>query len=236
MGMSFKKTVTMTAAAIITAAVFISKNREPDITRRDSPRIMNKSASPDQDGANFDTPSQTPPLSAEAATQTPQATHNPKVALLREILASRNDNDPRLDTELRVLDEQTKSELRQEYLYMEKEKLNQRGTIVFLLGRNLASPADFDFFESVIDEPACRSLEKCTRDEVRPADAEHLHHEAGTEITLAYPQVVAIKAAETFLRNQTSSHPLHSQARELVEKAKKSPIEPVRGIAEGIRF
>jgi len=234
MGSGFKKIVVLTAAVIIATAVFFLRDRDrflqsPLVPLGDPERKKQISES---QTANYGKSA----LLDAATSPPPPSSLNPKITILREIFASRNDNDPRMDSELKVLDEQTKAELRREYLGLPKEKLNERGTIVFLLGRNLTKPQDFEFMTSVISESACRSLENCARDETAGVDAEHLHHESGTEITLAYPQVVVIKSTENFLRDSDRSHLLFPQARELVENAKKSPIEPVRTIAERIRF
>ena len=120
---------------------------------------------------------------------------SPKVIILSEILQSRNDNDPRLDSELRDLTPEERRELREFYRTLEWEDRNGRGTTVFLLGRNIDSEEDLDFFVEVLSEAPCLSLRDC-----ETAEAEFLpsvdDHDATKEITLAYPQVVALKSLE----------------------------------------
>ena len=120
---------------------------------------------------------------------------SPKVATLNEILESRNDNDPRLDSDLRDLTPEDRRELREFYRTLEWEDRNGRGTTIFLLGRNIDSEEDLDFFVEVLSEPPCLSLRNCEK-----AEAEFLpgvdNHDSTKEITLAYPQVVALKSLE----------------------------------------
>jgi hypothetical protein len=119
-----------------------------------------------------------------------------KLGVLEEIFASRNDNDPRLDSELKVLDTETKEAMRERYRKLAPEKRNEKGTIVYLLGRNLESKEDFSFFEEVLGEPKCRSLADCTKD---PDKQEEGHLDIGVEITLDYPSIMVLKQLERFL-------------------------------------
>jgi len=70
--------------------------------------------------------------------------------ILDQILSSKNDDDPRLDTDLKLLSEETKTVFRAKYRAMPPEKHNERGTIVFLLGRNLKTAQDYLFFKEVL--------------------------------------------------------------------------------------
>ena len=123
----------------------------------------------------------------------PLADHflSPSVSLeseLDEILASRNDNDPRLDRDFLGLPDETKREFRAKYRAFARERLNERGTIVYLLGKNLTAPEDWDFFIEVAAEPPCLSLADCSK---RSGEAGAL----GDEVTLAYPSLVALRQA-----------------------------------------
>lgn len=127
----------------------------------------------------------------------PVGHHDPKdlqkVKVLEQILSSKNDNDPRLDREFIGLSAGAKSLFRDQYRSLPAEKRNERGTVVFLLGRNLTSESDFDFFCEVLREPPCFSLADCHRSS---ASREDFDRESGEEITLAYPQIVALKVLE----------------------------------------
>lgn len=183
-----------------------------------------------------------PQVSNEPNTQAPTAlpsapkAHEPlaphseeaqKLALLQEILSSRNDNDPRLDKEFLNLSEKTKELFRDKYNQLPAEKRNERGTIVFLLGKNLTSASDFQFLESVLKEPPCYNLEDCSRS----SGTSDPHSEGmGSEITLAYPQVVSLKVIENYLKDKNNTHA--DLAKRAVETATTSPVKVVSTLAE----
>ena len=116
---------------------------------------------------------------------------------LESILVSKNDNDPRLDTDFHDLSPAAKKLLKEKYRSLQPESLNEKGTVVFLLGQNIQGPDDLTFFGEVLSEPPCRSLESCQRAQAPGADEEHSG--LGTEITLAYPQIVSLKALDNYL-------------------------------------
>lgn len=121
-----------------------------------------------------------------------------RLSILSEIFESKNDNDPRIDRELKVLDAMAKKAFRLKYGELQSEKRNERGTIVFLIGRNLTNQADFDFLCEVLREPPCYSLANCQGD-ASSVSKEDFHRESGEEVTLAYPQMVALNVLERTL-------------------------------------
>ncbi len=126
-----------------------------------------------------------------------------KIAVLEEIIASKNDNDPRLDSEFRGLSPEIKRALEGRYFATAKEKLNERGTVVFLLGREAKTPADLAFLKSVTKERPCLGLTDCRKIEVAAhdhADGHEEHDDGINERTLVYPQTVALKSLERFLQ------------------------------------
>lgn len=144
-----------------------------------------------------------------------------KDKILDDILARRDDNDPRLDSELRVLDEPTKAVFRRKYRALEKEKLNERGTIVFLLGRNIRSKTDINFLASVIRESPCLSLSNCSQ--APQTIDEHVFHASGMEVTLAYPELVTLRSVATFLKTKSGSDAaLLNSAAEIIRIARNS--------------
>ena len=68
-----------------------------------------------------------------------------KIQILNEIFQSKNDNDPRLDRDFNQLTLEEKQALEQQYDQLSTESRNERGTIVFLIGKNLSTQKDFDF-------------------------------------------------------------------------------------------
>lgn len=107
---------------------------------------------------------------------------------LRAVLAARDDNDPRLDSAFNDLSPAAKRLFREEYRRIPRERRNERGTIVFLLGRGLDGQEDWDFLKEVLAEAPCLSLADCARKPQGPG-------QPGDEVTLAYPALVALESA-----------------------------------------
>src|SRR5215210_5756384 len=78
-----------------------------------------------------------------------------KLEILEEIFQTKNDNDPRLDQEFNQLTPKAKEALEEKYRQLTPESRNERGTIVFLLGKNLSSEEDFKFLREVVSEKRC---------------------------------------------------------------------------------
>lgn len=115
-----------------------------------------------------------------------------KMNVLDEILKSRNDNDPRLDTELKNLSLDLRKALVAKYNSMIPEDRNGRGTIVFLIARELQSAADLEFLTKVYQENPCLSMGDCRR-----VDAEGDRNEVGGNNTsVNYPQLAGLYQAE----------------------------------------
>lgn len=150
-----------------------------------------------------------------------------KLKSLERILESKNDNDPSLDRDFNGLSLGAKELMRSRYGAYAAEKRNERGTIVFLLGRNLTAEEDFVFLGGVLNETPCRSLANCARDASSAASSEELHYEVGTETTLAYPQLVALKSIENFLAASQSDSKLERAALAQIESARSSKIGSV---------
>ena len=130
-------------------------------------------------------------LAALAAAAPPAGEPARALKTLEEILGSKNDNDPRLDRDFNELSPEARSLFRKKYRELPAEKRNQRGTIVYLLGRNLRAREDWEFFRGVALEPPCLSLSDCSRKPAPGSDEEA----AGDEVTLAYPALVALRQA-----------------------------------------
>lgn len=148
----------------------------------------------------------------------PAPTPSSQLKTLEEILASRNDNDPRLDRDFNELSVEAKRLFREKYSRTPPELRNDRGTIVYLLGRNLTSAEDWAFLRTVVGEPACLSLFDCAKEPRLRAD----HGESGDEVTLAYPALVALNRAERALKSGSAASV--QEARRLIATAKDSPV------------
>ena len=158
-----------------------------------------------------------------------------KLKTLEDILRSKNDNDPRLDHDFNDLSPETKRLFRKKYREIPAEKRNERGTIVYLLGKNLRSREDWEFFRRVALEPPCLSLADCSKKPAPGSDEEA----TGDEVTLAYPSLVALRqagrAAEEAraIRVATRSAPAtaEKEALELFAAAKKSKTRAIARMA-----
>jgi hypothetical protein len=148
-------------------------------------------------------------------------------SLLGEILKSKNDNDPRMDSEFKHLSPGTKILLEKRYQAYPPEARNERGTIVFILGRDLAqsgSQADFAFYDQVANEPPCLSLEDCGKAvKSAPQDA---HEESAIGITLSYPQQMMVRELGDFV-TQNLDNPLRADAIRTLQGLSRSPIPSV---------
>lgn len=216
------------------ALFFVLRGRHDLMTSSPSPDVS-ESATTTQGHAQAE-PSRLPPPGAGSTTggqalvpadiQAENQWH-----LVQQILASHNDNDPRLDKELRVLDAATKARFRAEYKKIPPEKRNDRGTLVFLLGRNITEAQDLAFMKDVVNESPCLSLADCNHPE--PSwDAKKEEHQNGMGVTLAYPQLVALQSLLNLAGNSNAA--LKEGALDVVSAAKHSSQLLVSRMADSV--
>lgn len=158
----------------------------------------------------------------------PEATLQ-KISILREILGSRNDNDPRLDQAFNNLSKDDKTALREQYHSLPREARNELGTIIFLMAQGKTDDADHAFFKEVLTEPPCLGLADCSK-ETEATHAEEAHHEVGLDTDLNYPQIVVLQKkidAITSATDDTEKEKLKKEAYELVLIAKRTGIPKV---------
>lgn len=151
---------------------------------------------------------------------------SPRLLLLREVLAARNDNDSRLDLAFGELTAAEKREFRAEYRRLPREARNERGTVVYLLGKSLSGAEDWAFMKDVAAEPPCLSLADCGRKGEKPAD-----EAAGEEVTLAYPSLVALKQAEAALAKPAPAPEEAAAARAVIAAGRVSGMPAVTRLA-----
>lgn len=171
---------------------------------------------------------------AEAATASRQPAE--KLAEIEDILRSKNDNDPRLDRDFNDLSPAAKRLFRKKYAEIAPEKRNQRGTIVYLLGKNLKTAKDWAFLRQVALEPPCLSLSDCSKKPAPGSDEEA----TGDEVTLAYPSLVALRQAGRAIDQEqarvsaqaVSPRPARKEALALFAAAKASKTRAVARTAE----
>jgi hypothetical protein len=141
-----------------------------------------------------------------------------KAALLDEILLSRDDNDPRLDREFNALTPDEKGLFREKYRALPPESRNQRGTIVYLLGKSLSAAEDWAFLREVAGEAPCLSLADCAKPSAAGGSG------PGDAVTLAYPALVALKQAERVLAEGGQAR---DEAMSVIRAAKASRVPKV---------
>lgn len=145
----------------------------------------------------------------------------PALRALEDVLSSRDDNSPSLDRDFNALTGAEKAAFRRKYWEIPAERRNERGTIVYLLGKNLRGPEDWAFLSEVAAEPPCLSLADCSK----PSGGAG---ELGDDVTLAYPSLVALKQAERALETGTSA----AEARAVVAAGRGSKMRAVVRLAE----
>ncbi len=150
-----------------------------------------------------------------------------KIEILKEIFRSKNDNDPRLDQDFNQLSDDDKRELSKQYDSLSLESRNERGTIVYLLGKNLSNSRDFEFLQKVVTEKPCLSLLSCNSVTASSSN----HEDSSSEITLHYPQIVALKSIEAYLKQNPNSPDAHK----VLQEAQKSRDLVISQMAYTIR-
>lgn len=151
-----------------------------------------------------------------------------QASVLEELLARRNDNDPRWDTELSELDPGTRARIRERFARTPPEARNVRGQLAFLIARAPRGVLDLEFLGQVLREPPCLSLSDCAK---APARVDP-HHSDVDEKTLAYPQLVVLHHVPGYLRADDPA--LRERGRALLAEAMRSPIPAVARRAERI--
>lgn len=156
-----------------------------------------------------------------------------KLKILTDILKSKNDNDPRLDTDFATLNETDKIMLRKYYSDLAVEDRNARGTVVFLLSKSIQSPADLDFFKEVLKEEPCLSLADCNS-KIGEGDP---HHSDTDDVSKNYPQMVALNRIENWLQSvvarQTSREVIRT-TEDVLRAGMDSPVPIVSNKAKQV--
>ncbi|NDG86032.1 MAG: hypothetical protein EBX52_13465 [Proteobacteria bacterium] len=149
-----------------------------------------------------------------------------KISVLTEILTTKNDNDPRMDTELKNLSPAAKTAIQKKYQETVSEKRNERGTLVFVLGREIKDASELGFFKEVLSEKACLSLENCEKPPGGHSGEEE-HLEAINETTANYPQLMAVRAlvhrANELVDTGQEGSPLYQSILDTLKAAQQSP-------------
>lgn len=150
-----------------------------------------------------------------------------------EIMLSKNDNDPRLDKDLRHLSPALKKSLEAQYSLLPDEKRNEKGLVVFLVARDVSSPEDVEFLDSIYQESPCLSLADCG---VRGEDDPHFS--SINQMTLLYPQVAGLFQLDKQLgaRPELLNDPnFKNQMRGLIHSAEQFPVPAIQKRAADLK-
>jgi hypothetical protein len=168
------------------------------------------------------------PFAVPASVLTP--TDQKKLSALKEILESKNDNDPRMDTELANLSPELKKAMVSYYQQMPSEKRNDRGTVVFLISRKITSTEDVEFLKNVLMEEPCLSLSDCSKS-APPATGEAAHLQGISETTANYPQLMAIKQMSAQYKTLSANSDQGSLAPKILDALNEASHSPNPKIA-----
>lgn len=187
-----------------------------------------------------ESPESQDPAPAQSAA-TPVSVDHPQLQILAEIFKSKNDNDPRMDRELKNLSEPVKAALRKQYAETKMELRNERGTIAFLIGRELkegrGSIADVQFLANVLMEKPCMSLLDCSKAPSGQSPEEQ-HLEAIHETTAHYPQLMDLRSLRQSLESGNLTPEIRASVIASLEEARNSPnprvVQEAREILESL--
>lgn len=194
---------------------------------------------------------ESPPPGAQAGTQAPAPPLLPAPQLgdavaslnpsdkkawqtLTEIIQSKNDNDPRLDHELKNTSPELHRAFFETYSQLAPENRNGRGTIAFLVARDLKSQQDFDFIEKIFQEEPCLNLADC---KVSAPDT-NPHTSGMDQTTLNYPQLASLYQLSQQLgsRPELLQNPAYREnVLNILKTAENYPVPAVRNKAREIR-
>ena len=157
-----------------------------------------------------------------------------KLETLNQIIEAKNDNDPRLDSELKNLSPAAKNLFKSRYQSLKAEQRNAKSTVVFLIGREIQDLNDLNFMHQVLTETPCLSLKNCKARTPVAADVHEDHFEGMDETTLALPQIHALKGLQRIALDPSQPKDLFERARAEIRAAKASPIQKVSRLAHQI--
>jgi hypothetical protein len=152
---------------------------------------------------------------------------------LDAIIKSKNDNDPRINTEMKSLSLSVHEALYEKYNSMPSEDRNVRGLVVFLIARDFKTKADLDFLKKVYDESPCLSLEDC-----KNVGSDDAHFSGMNQTTLNYPQLAGLYQIEKQLDGRKSllQDPVFKDGvLAILKQADNFPVPAVQKKSEEVR-
>lgn len=152
---------------------------------------------------------------------------------LEAVLNSNNDNDPRINLDLKNLSPSIHEALYEKYESIISENRNAKGLIVFLVARDLKSKEDIEFIAKTYQEAPCLSLDDC-----KNVGSDDAHHSGPNQTTLVYPQLAGLYQIEQQIkiRPEILKDPaLRNEIVSLLKQAEDFPVLIVQQKAKEIR-
>lgn len=149
------------------------------------------------------------------------------------VLASHNDNDPRLDRDLKSLTPALRAALAVRYQTIPAEERNARGLVVFLIARDLRTADGAEFLKKVYQEEPCLSLDDCSK-----TGQEDPHFSGANQTTMNYPQLAGLFQIEKQLseRPELLRDPaMRAEILDVLKNAENFPVPAVQNKARAIR-
>lgn len=237
-----KRSIVILIAIILIGAFFLSQKKSPE-----NPQTVEETTSSTEGEAT-----ESPPLALDGFKNSAPISQEQKplefpseksfkrlsdeerfqMQALKDILQSMDDQDPRLDRDLKFLSPQVKNEIKNIYRNLPDPQINRKGLLVFLIGRNIQSEEDVSFLEGVLNEPPCHNLTDCKANG-GSLGSEAEKHDNTLPVTLAYPQLLALHYLKELQMDGAMLPPGLSQQKvqQAIESAKKSKVDVVRKAA-----
>ncbi len=156
-----------------------------------------------------------------------------KWSVFKNVLETKNDNDPRIDRDLKKLSRPVHQALYEKYDKIPAELRNEKGLVTFLVARDLSSVEDIEFLKKIYEESPCLSLADC-----KTVGPDETHHSGVNQTTLVYPQMNTLYQIEI----QLASHPellndpvARTKLTQLLVQAESFPVAAVHDKAAAIR-
>lgn len=225
------------SGALLLAGLFYfrTKHEEAPIEARLKPSQMDFSKSNQLPGPTTSTTladSKTTKIELKKTGELSEADQK-KWTVFEEILNSKNDNDPRVDQELRHLSPEMHQNLRAAYSGLPAENRNGRGFIAFLVARDLKDVQDVQFIKEIFQESPCLSFQSCGQ-----AGAPDPHFDGINETSLNYPQLASLYQIQKQLESNPgilNSSEMKNSIKDTLREARQFPSSAVQNRAREIQ-
>lgn len=180
----------------------------------------------------------TPEIAPTEAKASTQESFSPQEKLqwtvFEDILRNKNDNDPRLDQDLKKISSRFREALYEKYAHLPSEDHSRRGLVVYLIARDISSTEDLQFLKKVYQEAPCLSMADCKS----ASSDQDPHHSAIDQTTLVYEQLSVLYLIERQISqnpNLLSNATSRSELIQVLAQAESYPVPAVHEKARAIR-